>query len=228
MYGHAGRQESISWGGSINYLRVGNITRTAATNLSTGDGYTEGGSFSAYDMALGLSAAGPIREDLVFGATVKLLRESLSDASSNAGALDVGAIYQANEQRSWNVAASLLNAGVASRFADAAVSLPTTLRIGASGQPFAQWLLSTDYVKRRDTKGEFDVGIEVTPRRFVSIRAGYRYQLNRADLGGLSDFSAGLGYRRQMMSIDYAFVPLGDLGLTHRISLNFRFKAHRD
>jgi hypothetical protein len=30
------------------------------------------------------------------------------------------------------------------------------------------------------------------------------------------------------MSIDYAFVPLGDLGITHRISLNWRFKPRHD
>ena len=59
------------------------------------------------------------------------------------------------------------------------------------------------------------------------MRVGYRYAFNNADLGGLSNFGAGLGLRFNLMSLDYAFVPLGDLGMTHRISLNFRFKAHR-
>jgi hypothetical protein len=81
-------------------------------------------------------------------------------------------------------------------------------------------------VKREDTAGEFDVGAEVTPRRFFSLRLGYRYQLQRPDLGGLSDFSAGIGLRNKNMSIDYAFVPLGDLGQTHRISFNLRFKPN--
>jgi hypothetical protein len=48
--------------------------------------------------------------------------------------------------------------------------------------------------------------------------------LNSPDLGGLSNFSAGFGFRRNLFSLDYAFVPLGDLGTTHRVSLNFRFK----
>jgi hypothetical protein len=30
------------------------------------------------------------------------------------------------------------------------------------------------------------------------------------------------------MSFDYAFIPLGDLGITHRISVNYRFKPHDD
>ncbi len=224
-YGHAGRHERFSWGASANYLRVGDITRTVATLQPGGDGFTETGRFSTYDMALGVSGAGPVTDDLLVGTTLKLLRESLADASSNGGAADFGVIYQANDERSWNLGASLLNLGIASKFADAAVKLPWTFRAGISGQPFAQWLLSTDFVKRQDTSGEFDVGAEVTPRKMFSLRLGYRYALTRPDLGSLSDFTAGIGMRFGTMSLDYAFVPLGDLGLTHRVSLNVRFKA---
>lgn len=227
-FGHAGRQEGFSWGVSTNYLRVGSIPRTVATLQSTGDGFTETGDFSTYDMALGVTGAAPVTEDLVVGTAVKFLRESLADASSHGAAVDVGAIYQANDQRSWNLGVAMQNLGAASRFADAAVKLPLTWRAGLSGQPFSQWLFSADYAKRRDTAGEFDVGVEVTPRRAFSLRMGYRYALERPNLGALSDFSAGAGIRFRSMAIDYAFVPLGDLGLTHRISFNIRFKRRSD
>ena len=225
--GHAGRDQEFSYGLLANYLHVGDIDRTVATLQPTGDGFTETGSFSTYDMALGASLAGPlVMEGLSFGSTLKFLRESLADASSNGAALDAGVIYQGNVERSWNVGASVLNAGFASKFSEAAVKLPLTLRVGASGQPFAQWLFSTDFVKRTDTAGEADIGAEVTPKKFFSMRVGYRYALDNPDLGGLSNFSAGLGFRWTRMSLDYAFVPLGDLGMTHRVSLNARFKTH--
>jgi hypothetical protein len=225
--GHAGRDQAMSWGFQTNYLHVGEIDRTVATNLPTGDGFTEAGTFSTYDMSMGASLAGPfLMEGLSIGTTLKFLRESLADASSNGAALDAGVIYQGNVERSWNIGASLLNAGFASKFAEAAVKLPTTLRVGASGQPFAQWLFSADFVKRTDTAGEADIGAEVTPKKLFSMRVGYRYAFNNPDLGGLSNFSAGMGLRFSSMSLDYAFIPLGDLGLTHRISLNYRFKAH--
>ncbi len=227
-FGHAGRQEELSWGVMTNYLSVGDITRTVATQQTSGDGFTEAGTFSTYDMVLGLSAAGPVSEDLKAGGTVKFIHESLSDASSSAGALDAGVIYRLNDAHSWNLGASLLNVGFASKFADAAVKLPTTFRAGISGQPFSQWLMTSDYVKRIDTSGEFDVGAEVTPRRFFSLRVGYRYAITRPDLGGLSDFSAGVGLRYKRMSFDYAFIPLGDLGMTHRITVNYRFKPKAD
>jgi hypothetical protein len=228
FFGHAGRLEEFSWGLSANYLRVANITRTVATLQDSGDGFTEAGSFSTYDMAMGLSAAGPVTEALKAGATVKYIHESLTDASASAGAVDGGLVYRLDDAHSWNVATSVQNVGLASRFADAAVKLPLSLRAGLSGQPFAQWLLSTDYVKRIDTKGEVDMGAEVTPRRFFSLRQGYRYALTAPDLGALSNFSAGLGLRYKQTSIDYAFIPLGDLGVTHRISVNYRFKPKPD
>jgi len=225
--GHAGRDQEFSWGLLANYLHVGNIDRTVATGQSTGDGFTQTGSFSTYDMAMGVSLAGPcLIEGLSVGTTIKFLRESLADASSNGGALDAGFIYQGNVERSWNVGAAVQNAGIASKFAAAAVKLPLTLRAGFSGQPFSQWLFSTDFVKRTDTAGELDAGVELTPKKFFSLRVGYRYGLNNPDLGGLANFSAGIGLRWTQMSLDYAIVPLGDLGLTHRVSLNFRFKAH--
>ena len=227
-YGHAGRQEGMSWGILANYLSVKDITRTVSTGQSSGDGFTENGTFSTYDMALGLSAAGPVLEDLKVGGTVKFIRESLSDASSNAGAFDGGVIYRLSDEHSWNVGVSLLNVGFASKYADAAVKLPSTFRTGISGQPFSQWLLAADYVKRVDTSGEFDVGAEVTPRRFLSLRLGYRYALTAPDLGGLSNFSAGIGLRHNRFSFDYAFIPMGDLGITHRITVGYRFKPKAD
>jgi hypothetical protein len=179
-------------------------------------------------MALGASAAAPITQDLKAGGTVKFIRESLADASSNAGAIDAGVIYHLSEEHAWNVGASLLNVGFASRFADAAVKLPTTFRTGISGQPFSQWVLSADYVKRVDTGGELDSGVEVTPQRNIALRVGYRYQFTQPDLGGLANFSAGMGLRYEQMSLDYAFIPLGDLGITHRITVSYRFKTRVD
>jgi hypothetical protein len=225
-FGHAGREQEFSWGAVANYLRVGGIDRTAATLSPSGDGFTEQGEFSTYDLMTEVSLAGQLMEGLSIGTSLKFLRESLADASSDAGALDLGVFYQGNEERTWNVGAALQNAGFAGKFADAAVKLPLTFRVGLSGQPFAQWLLAADYVQRVDTNGAFDVGAEVTPMKYLSLRIGYSYPLIRPDLGGLAEFSAGVGLRVGSTSLDYAFVPLGDLGLTHHVSLNFRFKSH--
>ena len=55
-----------------------------------------------------------------------------------------------------------------------------------------------------------------------SIRAGYN--MNRAsDLDALAGLSAGAGLDLRSFRLDYAWVPFGELGLTNRVSLGFRF-----
>ncbi|MFP4467059.1 MAG: PorV/PorQ family protein [Candidatus Goldiibacteriota bacterium] len=58
----------------------------------------------------------------------------------------------------------------------------------------------------------------------VAARAGYKFGY---DLGILSGFTAGLGYRLTAgdmnFEIDYALAPQGDLGMSHRISLTGKF-----
>ncbi len=223
-YGEAKRDNGISWGILANYLRVGNIDSTVATLQSTGDGFVQGDSFSTYDMLLGLGLAGPVADGFYVGGNLKMIRESLYDASSSGGIADAGLIYQGEGDRLWNAAAVVQNLGFAGRFSDAYVQLPWSLRLGLSGQPFAQWFVSGDFVKRQDSSGELDFGAEVTPVKIFSIRLGYRYEFTKQDYGSLSGFSTGFGIRWTKWSFEYAFVPLGDLGMTHSLTVNYRFK----
>ena len=57
-----------------------------------------------------------------------------------------------------------------------------------------------------------------------AIRAGYKHNsaINNT-LGALSGLTCGAGFKLGIMGIDYALVPYGDLGYTHRISLVAKF-----
>ncbi len=52
---------------------------------------------------------------------------------------------------------------------------------------------------------------------------GGQAALSDNQIGGLTGFTAGAGLRFGDFSLDYAFVPYGDLGTSHRISLGFDF-----
>jgi len=52
----------------------------------------------------------------------------------------------------------------------------------------------------------------------LALRAGYR---TGQDIG--SGMSAEVGLRIGKIDLDYAYVPYGDLGNTHRISLEIKF-----
>ncbi|GAG58644.1 unnamed protein product, partial [marine sediment metagenome] len=53
----------------------------------------------------------------------------------------------------------------------------------------------------------------------MALRVGYR--TGPADEG--SGLTVGAGFRAGRILLDYAFVPYGDLGNTHRISLGMKF-----
>jgi hypothetical protein len=56
----------------------------------------------------------------------------------------------------------------------------------------------------------------------AALRGGYR-TVGQEKLGGLSGLSAGAGITWRQFSLDFAWVPYGDLGETFRYSLLVKF-----
>ena len=73
-----------------------------------------------------------------------------------------------------------------------------------------------------------NVGAEFSPVSMIAIRGSYG--MTRAENGlGVTQFSlaGGVGLKLSNVRVDYAFVPMGDLGSTQRISLTFHFGSFR-
>jgi hypothetical protein len=58
------------------------------------------------------------------------------------------------------------------------------------------------------------------PNWGVALRGGYNTKTSEVD--GFAGFSMGLGVRHKSLSVDYAFLPFGDIGNTHWITLGWR------
>lgn len=71
-----------------------------------------------------------------------------------------------------------------------------------------------------DSSPSIRIGGEYTFANGISIRSGYRTGTGFDFPSGLC---GGLGYDSNEYRIDYAFVPYGSLGNTHRVSLTVRF-----
>ena len=88
-----------------------------------------------------------------------------------------------------------------------------------------EWLLAADGIASIDngikagfgTEYQFKLGADMA----VTGRAGYNTRTK--DMTGLVGLSAGLGVAYGSYGVDYAFVPFGDLGTTHRISTGANF-----
>jgi len=66
-------------------------------------------------------------------------------------------------------------------------------------------------------------GLEAGFQKNYFIRAGYQLPLSDNQISGFTGFTAGAGVRIESLTLDYAFVPYGDLGTSNRVSLAYDF-----
>lgn len=211
------------WGANLNHLSFGAIPRTTVSNP---DGT---GSFGIRDLAVGLGYGRllPAVPGLSVGAGVKLLRETIDDTSASGYAADIGGLWEAPAVPGLSFGAVIQNMGPAVRFQAANENLPLNVRLGTAYSAAALGvpaLLSFDLTKERSESPLFAVGLEAAPAgRSLPLRLGYN---SRNDAG--TGVSMGLGWSNGKFRIDYAFVPLGDLGAAHRLSLGLRWGDPED
>ena len=68
-------------------------------------------------------------------------------------------------------------------------------------------------------------GVEYGLRSRFFFRVGYQLPLASNGIEGLSGLSTGVGFTLSDLSFDYAYLPYGELGSSHRVTLGFRFDA---
>jgi len=66
-------------------------------------------------------------------------------------------------------------------------------------------------------------GLEAGFLKKYFIRTGYDLPLSNNQISGFTGFTAGAGIQIESITIDYAFVPYGDLGTSNRVSLAYDF-----
>lgn len=208
-------------GFQFNYVTLGDIPRTTISN----PGGT-GGRLNVSDTALGAGYGRAVSPDLGVGAGVKYFSESLGDTTATGWALDFGGMYRVPDVRGLTLGAALLNLGPAVKYASAKEKLPTTLRLGgayALSVAKQDLVLALDVDKTPLDKLRFGVGGETLIDKQYAVRAGFT---TRADAG--LGIALGLGWRGRQWGGDYAFVPIGDLGVAHRVSLTLRWGGMDD
>lgn len=198
----------------INYLTVSDIEkRTSDTNAPDSK-------FSNNNMAYTLSYAKPeVRPGLALGANLKYISHKLDTADDKAIALDLGSTYKLND--AWTGAFVVQNLGTSI----GPDKLPLTLKGGAA-RSFLDGKLATgaevDWLAQ-DERFYLSLGAEYLLNKNFAFRAGYQFGHSADELGGLVGLGAGIGLKFDRFALDYAYVPFGDLGDTHRMTLGFNF-----
>ncbi len=199
-------------------------------NVSYGDiqGYDRNNKrtsmLSPSDTAFGVTYAKTIRQNLQFGITSRYLREDLVAASASAYSFDLGGLYRLPGTQWWSkvaAGAAIRNMGTKATFITEATSLPLEYDLGLSYTDWGGRLVGT-FEMRKPTDGNlgFAMGGEVTTRRFLALRAGYR-----SDKDIAPNFTMGFGllFWNESLKFDYAFVPYENLTSVHRFGVTYRF-----
>jgi len=71
--------------------------------------------------------------------------------------------------------------------------------------------------------GSAQAGLEGTLNRQWTLRVGYQLPFYDNQIAGLTGLTAGAGIKLSSLSLDYAYLPFGTLGESHRISLSYQF-----
>lgn len=109
------------------------------------------------------------------------------------------------------------------------------LRLGAGWSVDKHWLLaaSTELqskaMKRLQLGTEYLIGDVDKKSNVLALRGGYQFSIPNRELGALAGLSWGLGYTiTRSIAVDYAMLPTGDLGISHRVSLTFKFNTAKE
>ncbi len=206
-----------TFGFTFNSVSYGDIQGYDRNNRKTS-------AVKASDTALGFTFAKAVRQGLEMGVTTRYLKEDLGAATASAYSMDLGTLYRLPGNLWYSKLAAGLavrNLGPKATFISEATSLPLQYDLGISYTDWGGRLIGTFEMRKPvDQKMGFAVGGEVTTRRFLTLRAGYR-----TDKDVAPNFSMGFGllFWNEALKFDYAFVPYESLSSVHRFGVTYRF-----
>ena len=177
-----------------------------------------------YDFAFALTLAKRRTDFVLVGLGLKGFDSRLADRHVRGGALDADVLLTPASVAPLRIQLSLRDAGWATAEASdgqwtaaafaVSLCLPVEVAVGQRLTMGAQLLRPTDATQPFDVAA----GLEYALQQGVSFRAGYR-------TGALlSHATLGLGLHLANGSLDYAFVPFAELGISHRLAVTFAMK----
>ena len=198
--------------GSVSYVSMGELDKTNE------QGNIEG-TFHPYDILVVASFGRRLNEVISAGVNVKFLQEKIDTEKAQALAADFGALYFVPDS-SLTFGVNIQHVGTKMKFVDESFSLPLNVKFGATYRPRDSDLtFAVDVNRPIDNDPNIGLGAEYRIMGIFNLRSGYRYTVGGNDLGTASGLRAGIGVEVRDYKFDYAFVPYGELGQAHRISL---------
>ncbi|NTV51401.1 MAG: PorV/PorQ family protein [Candidatus Firestonebacteria bacterium] len=250
-------------GGGLTFMHAGSIDQTTEDsfgNYAGTNGTASAGSFAfigtyAQKLSHLMLIQSEFFQNVLVGASLRLLNETVADKSVVGGGVDVGALWRQTEEikpteittangarlqegaafglrdRGWRLGLTAQNLG-----ATTDSLMPMNFRAGAGYvaqdlfSPNGRGTLAADVLIPIDNAVKISLGAEyahISEDTEFAVRGGYKIGPEIAELDSTAGVTAGVGVAIQAAliryQVDYAFVPYGELGMTHRASLTLAF-----
>ncbi len=206
-------------GAGLTWLQVDGLALTTRDNPAAADPaqrFQQIGTFNPHDMALDLAFARPFSEKINLGAELEVVQQNIDQSNGYGASLNLGAQYL-NLLPNLDLGADVHNLGTPVAVGGTPFSMPVTFDLGAAYRLFNRQLsLAAQTLVPLDNQVENSFGAEYWFHDLLALRAGYKS-------GYLDQYTVGMGVRMGDMRLDYAFVPYGDLGDSHRLTASYDF-----
>jgi tetratricopeptide (TPR) repeat protein len=177
--------------------------------------------FSASRLGLGLGWARRFSNALDLGVGIKGARETLADQQYNAFSTDLGLAY--SPMPGLRLAAAFNNLG--NQVGGNAQA--SGLFVGAAlhhdlGQALAVNLAAGSAIEPQGVD-RLQLGAELSILRSLCLRGGYLLNFQDNSAASLDGLTLGAGFSYRSLQVDFAWLSLGDLGSSQRVSLAWHF-----
>lgn len=210
-----------AWAVLGQYVDFGSTARTVVNGAGTAG--VSSGSFAGHDIAVGLSYGSRL-SSWGYGATGRIYSSDIDNVTATAFAADLGLKWEEDDSP-WAFGVTIRNLGTNVKYDHVAEHLPITFRAGAAWQALGKrdssrfgLLLTADIQKIMEENWSGHAGAEFTFADMFALRAGYNGSVE-IDNG----FTVGAGFRKSGLELDYAFVPFGIVGNSHRVGIQYKF-----
>lgn len=179
------------------------------------------GSFSDSDVGLSVGWGKKLAGDFSVGLALHATQQKIVDSLYTDLSGDLGVLYIPSR----DIRAGLAFTGLSTTLNGS--TLAQDLHAGLSARlhlsPSASLLSMLAGFWEPNGVSKLQGGLEGDIEGNYFLRVGYQYALTDNQIGGLTGLTAGAGLKLGAVSLDYAFVPYGDLGTSHRVSLGYEF-----
>ncbi|MBN2407662.1 MAG: OmpA family protein [Elusimicrobia bacterium] len=190
-----------------------------------------GDEFGNTDVFVSLGLGYPVTEGISLGANIKGFQSSLAGYTAQGFGGDLGVMTLPLKNATFGLAVQNLSSPV--KYRDESETLPMALAGGLSytlslGSENVDFIFALGGRYMDFDEWETGVGVEHIAMDQFALRVGYQYVNNARELKPLADITAGIGFNISGILIDYSWVPMGEMGYTHRMGLGCRFGPDRE